>query len=122
MKIVNIYVQGIAKSNLPTKDGKYVTVLEYKGKTKILYGEANNTTSNRMLITGVIEGVKLLKEPCEITIYVPTNLGLKSTKPNKDLINILKELFLLGRHTYIEVVSNNYKAQLNILLRTYMND
>lgn len=116
MKEVNIYVKGIAKSMLDNKPGSYVSVLEYEGRTKILHGNEYNTTSNRMIITGVIEAIKLLKEPCYINIYTPTKLGFKSTKVNKDLIGIIKDLIVQDGHDYNEVVTSDYIKYLENII------
>ncbi len=67
MKDVELYTDG-ACSNNPGPGG-YGIVLKYKDKEKEHSGYCDNTTNNRMEITAVIEGLKLIKEPCNITIY-----------------------------------------------------
>lgn len=49
--------------------GGWGVVLIYKDVVKEFSGFVDNTTNNRMEITAVIEGLKKVKEPCEITIY-----------------------------------------------------
>ena len=49
--------------------GGYGIVLIYKDVVRQFSGFVDNTTNNRMEITAVIEGLKKVKEPCEITIY-----------------------------------------------------
>lgn len=48
--------------------GGYGTILRYGDKEKILAGGEGYTTNNRMELKGVIEGLKALKEPCQVTI------------------------------------------------------
>lgn len=67
MKKVKIYTDGACSGN--PGPGGYGIVLRYKGIEKEFSGYADNTTNNRMEITAVIEGFKLLKEPCEVTVY-----------------------------------------------------
>ncbi len=67
MKQVELYTDGACSGN--PGPGGYGIVLRYKGIEKEFSGFAENTTNNRMEITAVVEGFKLLKEPCEVTVY-----------------------------------------------------
>ena len=67
MKQVELYTDGACSGN--PGPGGYGIVLRYKGVEKEFSGFADNTTNNRMEITAVVEGFKLLKEPCEVTDY-----------------------------------------------------
>ena len=49
--------------------GGWGAVLLYEDNRKEISGYNPNTTNNIMEITAVLEAVKLLKFPCEITIY-----------------------------------------------------
>ena len=67
MKDVELYTDGACSYN--PGQGGYGIVLKYKDKEKEHSGYCDNTTNNRMEITAVIEGLKLIKEPCNVTIY-----------------------------------------------------
>lgn len=67
MKKVELYTDGACSYN--PGPGGYGIVLRYKEIQKEFSGFCENTTNNRMEITAVIEGFKLLKEPCEVTVY-----------------------------------------------------
>ena len=71
MKTITLYSDGSSLGN--PGPGGYGTILEFKhnGKlhTKSLSGGSSNTTNNQMELKGVIEGLKALKEPCEVNIY-----------------------------------------------------
>ena len=67
MKKVKIYTDGACLGNPGI--GGYGAILKYNGHKKEISGGYENTTNNRMEITAVIEALKLLKEPCDITIY-----------------------------------------------------
>lgn len=41
----------------------------YKENKKEIFGNKENTTNNVMELTAVIEGLKLLKFPCEVDLY-----------------------------------------------------
>lgn len=67
MKKVDMYTDGACSFN--PGPGGYGIVLIYNGVEKQFSGFDENTTNNRMEITAVIEGLKKLKEPCDVTIY-----------------------------------------------------
>ena len=131
MKEVNIYTYGVCKSNLIKKPGSYVTILEYKGKLKQIDGFIEETTSNRVMITGMIQAVKRLKEPCKIHFYNVTQLGFKkiinkkgdykrtSLKCNGDLLNELSELLEQGGHEIEEHITKEYENKLRSCNRKY---
>ena len=67
MKKVILYTDGACSGN--PGPGGWGCILEYKGKTKEFSGYEENTTNNQMELTAVIEGLKALKEKCEVEIY-----------------------------------------------------
>jgi hypothetical protein len=91
MKHVTLYAD--CRFNYTTREGSYFAALEYNGKIKRICGAiaGENETSNRVIIYGLIEAVKLLKEPCQLTISTCTPVGFKKgrKKPNGDLIGLL---------------------------------
>ena len=66
MKKVEIYTDGACSGNPGA--GGWGTILVYNGHEKELSGGEANTTNNRMEMMAVIEGLKALKEPCEVTL------------------------------------------------------
>lgn len=66
MKKVEIYTDGACSGN--PGPGGWGAVLIYNNNTKELSGGNKNTTNNRMELTGVIEALKALKEPCNVTL------------------------------------------------------
>ena len=69
MKKIELFTDGACSGN--PGPGGWGTILRYKGHTKELSGGEALTTNNRMELTAVIEGLKALKEPCEV--YVVTD-------------------------------------------------
>lgn len=67
MKKVEIFTDGACRGNPGI--GGYGAILKYNGHTKEISGSNINTTNNRMELSAVIESLKLLKEPCDVTIY-----------------------------------------------------
>lgn len=49
--------------------GGWGTILRYKTVEKELSGYSPATTNNRMELTAVVEGLRALKEPCQLDIY-----------------------------------------------------
>ncbi len=66
MKRVKIYTDGACKGN-PGKGG-WGAVLQYGNSEKEISGFQTETTNNIMELTAAVEALKLLKEPCEITL------------------------------------------------------
>ncbi len=66
-KVVEIYTDGACSGNPGA--GGWGAVLLYKGHKKEISGAQNDTTNNRMELTAIIEGLKMLKEPCIVTVY-----------------------------------------------------
>lgn len=67
MKKVIIYTDGACSGN--PGPGGWGTILMYEDIKKEISGGEKDTTNNVMEITAVIEGLKLLKYPCEVEIY-----------------------------------------------------
>ncbi|MDQ5984199.1 MAG: Ribonuclease HI [Eubacteriales bacterium SKADARSKE-1] len=66
MKKVEIFTDGACQGN--PGPGGWGAILRYNGIEKELSGGQSETTNNRMELTAVIEALKILKEPCEITL------------------------------------------------------
>ncbi|MBF6600128.1 MAG: ribonuclease HI [Dehalococcoidia bacterium] len=49
--------------------GGYGVVLQYGAHRRELSGGFRRTTNNRMELMAVIEGLRALKEPCDVTLY-----------------------------------------------------
>ena len=67
MEKVIIYTDGACSGN--PGPGGWGTVLMYKDAKKEISGGEKNTTNNIMELTAVVEGLKLLKYPCEVDLY-----------------------------------------------------
>ena len=67
MKTVTLYTDGACSGN--PGPGGWGAILSYNGLEKELSGGEDKTTNNRMELTGVIMGLKALKEPCIVELY-----------------------------------------------------
>lgn len=67
MEEVTIYTDGACSGN--PGPGGWGTILMCKNASKEISGGSKNTTNKIMEITAVIEGLKLLKYPCKVTLY-----------------------------------------------------
>lgn len=67
MEKVIIYTDGACSGN--PGPGGWGAILMYKENKKEISGGNKNTTNNVMELTAVIEGLKLLKYPCEVDLY-----------------------------------------------------
>lgn len=64
---VDLYTDGACSGNPGA--GGWGYVLKCKNKEKQESGFVPNTTNNQMELTAVIEGVKAINKPCNLTIY-----------------------------------------------------
>lgn len=67
MKTVDIYTDGACKGNPGA--GGWSAILVFGGREKELFGGEAVTTNNRMELTAAIEGLKALKEQCNVNLY-----------------------------------------------------
>ncbi len=67
MEKVIIYTDGACSGN--PGPGGWGAILMYKDNKKEVSGGKKSTTNNEMELTAVIEGLKLLKYPCEVEVY-----------------------------------------------------
>ena len=67
MEKVVIYTDGACSGN--PGPGGWGTVLIYKDIKKEISGGDKETTNNIMELTAVVEGLKLLKFPCEVELF-----------------------------------------------------
>lgn len=67
MKDVTIYTDGACLGN--PGPGGWGAILVYGEHEKELCGGQGETTNNRMELTGVIEALSALKEPCRVQLY-----------------------------------------------------
>ena len=66
-KTVKLYTDGSCSGN--PGPGGWGAILIYKGVEKELSGGEENTTNNRMELTGLIKGLEALKVPCIVEVY-----------------------------------------------------
>lgn len=113
-KTVSLYVKGSCQYMTEDRKGSWVAFLCFNGREKVIYGESNNTTDKQMLIKGIIESVKCLKEPCHVKVYTAGSLGLKNYQKgkgvNKDLIKQMFEVLAERNHS-VEFILNTERAE-----------
>lgn len=70
MKKVQIYTDGACRGNGTVGNiGGYGIVFMYNGNVKEVKQAFKETTNNIMEMTAVIQGLSMLKEPCDVEIY-----------------------------------------------------
>jgi ribonuclease HI len=67
MKKIQIYTDGACSGN--PGPGGWGAILQYGERERELSGGEPLTTNNRMELTAVIEGLRALRAPCEVTLY-----------------------------------------------------
>jgi len=89
MKKVHLYSDGSSLGN--PGFGGYCAILKYKDHQKIIKGSQRVATNNQMELKAVIEGLKLLKEPCEVKIVSDSSYVVRGI--NEWLENWVKKDF-----------------------------
>lgn len=75
MKKITLFSDGSSLGN--PGPGGYGTILRFGDYEKELSGGDAHTTNNRMELLGVIEGLKALKEPCDVEIVSDSSYVVK---------------------------------------------
>ncbi len=121
MKKVEIYTDGACSGNPGI--GGWASILSYSGIEKILSGGDANTTNNKMELTAILEGLKKISEPCEVTVYSDSQYAVSpfidgrinnwilsgwKTADNKDVKNVeiwksIVELCFVHKVTFVKV-------------------
>jgi ribonuclease HI len=66
VKKVKVITDGACSGN--PGPGGWAAILRYNELTKEVFGFAPHTTNNRMELTAAIEGLRAIKEPCEVEV------------------------------------------------------
>jgi len=89
VKKITLFSDGSALGN--PGPGGYGVILRYGDSEKELSGSELHTTNNRMELKGAIEGLRALKEPCEVDIISDSSYVVKGI--NEWLQNWIKKDF-----------------------------
>jgi ribonuclease HI len=89
VKKITLFSDGSALGN--PGPGGYGVILRYNSQEKELSGSEAHTTNNRMELRGVIEGLRALKEPCEVDVISDSSYVVKGI--NEWLANWIKRDF-----------------------------
>lgn len=110
-KHIRLYTDGACSGN--PGPGGWCAVLLWGGHQRVLQGGQAETTSNRMELTAIIEGLSAIKEPCRVTVFTDSQyaiammtLGWKR-KANLDLLFDLDALCAAHDVTFEHVRGHN---------------
>ena len=76
MKKVRIFTDGSSLGN--PGPGGWCAILKYNQHEKILKGGKERTTNNEMELRAVLEGLRILKEPCEVELFTDSQYITKA--------------------------------------------
>ena len=77
-KAVEIFTDSACRGNPgPGGWGVLIRLTGDRATEKSLCGGAKNTTNNKMELQAAIEGLKALKEPCDVTLYTDSKYVLQ---------------------------------------------
>lgn len=114
---VTIYCDGSCSRNgSENATGGWSAIISFAGREKVVTGFESNTTNQRMELRALIEGVRVLKKPCNITAFTDSQYVIVGTQNlrewrargwktasgssprNKDLWDELVSVGLAGGH------------------------
>ncbi len=98
-KAVRLFTDGACSGN-PGPGGWCAVVLcpvENGVKEKVLSGGAADTTNNKMELTALLEGLRALKKPCEVTVFTDSQniigwFTLAWDRKNAEIARLLNEI------------------------------
>ena len=75
MKQVHLYSDGSSLGN--PGYGGWCSILKYNGFEKVVSGSQIDATNNQMELMAVVEGIRSLKEPCEVMVTSDSSYVVK---------------------------------------------
>ena len=143
MEKVVIYTDGACSGN--PGPGGWGVVLMYNNAKKEISGASKETTNNIMELTAVVEGLKMLKYPCEVDLYsdsayvvntfedgwiynwIKNNWRKANNEPvkNKEILKELYELTKIHKVNFIKVKGhsdNEFNNRCDELARNAIKD
>lgn len=119
MKEITIYTDGACSGN--PGPGGWGAVLIFGNNQKEISGGAKDTTNNIMEMTAVIEALKLLKEPCVVSLYSDSAYVVNAFKEHwiegwiaKDWINSKKEP-VKNKELWLEMIELTNKHKVTFI-------
>lgn len=92
MKEVTIYSSASCDWN--TREGRLFAALQYQGHYKYVSGVQTETTADRCILTGFLEAVHPINEPCKLTLVTATRISFNHVGNPKGRNKELKQLLL----------------------------
>lgn len=119
MKEITIYTDGACSGN--PGPGGWGAVLIFGNNQKEISGGAKDTTNNIMEMTAVIEALKLLKEPCVVSLYSDSAYVVNAFKEHwiegwiaKGWVNSKKEP-VKNKELWLEMIELTNKHKVNFI-------
>lgn len=115
---INIYLRGSCNATANHKPDYYVSLLNSNDTELLLKHTDNNTTVNRMLLTGLLHSLMQLSQPTLVYLYSHAPLGFSGGSINSDLKTELFNYIKDNNHTIVEIISNENQEYLKFTCRT----
>ncbi len=119
MKEITIYTDGACSGN--PGPGGWGAVLIFGNNQKEISGGAKDTTNNIMEMTAVIEALKLLKEPCVVSLYSDSAYVVNAFREHwiegwiaKGWVNSKKEP-VKNKELWLEMIELTNKHKVNFI-------
>jgi len=107
---VTIYTDGACSGNPGV--GGYGAILNFNGYKKVVCGCCPDvTTNNRMELTAVIEAIKALKKPSNVTVYTDSQYICDGSLKDKDWFKTAERK---NKDLWIELITVSWKGEHKI--------
>lgn len=116
-------ITSIGSCDAFAENGSYISLLLYKGKSKVLNKTGIKTSSaNRCILAGIYDAVSMIKSPTDVIILTSTPLGFQSPKSvNRDLCEDIVDTLLKKDCSVSAVVCNGKASELNTYVKSFLN-
>ena len=117
-------ITSIGSCDAFAENGSYISLLLYKGKSKVLNKTGIKTSSaNKCILTGIFDAVSMIKSSTDVIILTSTPLGFQTHKSiNRDLCEDIVDTLLKKECSVSAAVCNGKASELNAFVKSFLND
>ena len=117
-------ITSIGSCDAFAENGSYISLLLYKGKSKVLNKTGIKTSSaNKCILTGIYDAASMIKSSTDVIILTSTPLGFQTHKSvNRDLCEDIVDTLLKKECSVSAAVCNGKASELNAFVKSFLND
>lgn len=116
-------ITSIGSCDAFAENGSYISLLLYKGKSKVLNKTGIKTSSaNKCILAGIYDAVSMIKSPTDVIILTSTPLGFQTHKSvNRKQCEDIVEVLIKKGCSISTAVCNGKASELNAYVKSFLN-